>query len=302
MEKWTGKIISFSAGVGLALIAITAPRYQDLIAGGLNIHSFSFPTTTHETAIRKPAGVAQCLPNNYTTQIVSLDPLVIYIHDFLHEKEIEDILAAGEHLLKPSTVTRYGQTVESDYRTSWSAEIPKQNIAVQCILDRVWTFMGSMLAKGKDTVEPPQIVRYRNGQKFDMHHDWYEKPQVSRDGRRRAWNRISSFFAILQDNCTAGETYFPYIKPMTRIPLDRMHLSKSVWRMHEDGGLVFPPIRRNALFWVNLFPTGKGDPRVEHAGLPVKEGLKTAINIWPRQYVGPESWDPLEGKATSSSE
>lgn len=53
---------------------------------------------------------------------------------------------------------------------------------------------------------------------------------------------------------------------------------------HEDGGLAFRPTNGNALFWMNLHADGAGDKRTMHAGLPVGEGLKTAMDIWPRQF------------------
>ncbi|KAF2460532.1 hypothetical protein BDY21DRAFT_335692 [Lineolata rhizophorae] len=123
------------------------------------------------------------------------------------------------------------------------------------------------------------MVRYQPGQKFDLHHDWYPTLQRLKDGRR--FNRIASFFVYLEDDCAEGETYFPYIETgnLQRIPDERK------FHVHEDGGIAFPPIAGNAVFWVNLLANGTGDMRVMHAGLPVVEGLKTAMNLWPRRYA-----------------
>jgi len=289
--------IAFLAGIGVALIPLVIPRWKDL---ALAVQPGPIPpleqllTWTRQQPLPNSGDTGFiCQPQNYTTQIVSLDPLVVYIHNFLHEQEIENVLAASEPLLKPSTVTRHGVTTQSDYRTSWSAEIPRENPAVQCIEERVWEFMGTMMARGKDAVEPPQIVRYTSDQRFNVHHDWYETVQVEQRGRYRAWNRLASFFAILQDNCTEGETYFPHVMPYTDASRDSaVDKDKTIWRGHEDGGLAFRPVRGNALFWVNLYPNGQGDERVDHAGLPVKMGVKTAMNIWPRRYMGSDAWDP----------
>jgi prolyl 4-hydroxylase len=51
-------------------------------------------------------------------------------------------------------------------------------------------------------------------------------------------------------------------------------------------GVKFKPIRGNAVFWVNLDKDGKGDRRTVHAGLPIGEGEKIGLNIWPRKYFG----------------
>jgi prolyl 4-hydroxylase len=288
MAGWKSNALSFSAGLGVALLAICIPRFGDLVSIAPNHTVLPFLNQTNLSTNK-----FICKPQNYTSQIVSIDPLLIYIHNFFRPVEIDALLHAGEPLLEPSTVKRFGRDVENEYRTSWSAIIPPETPALQCVDERVWFFMGSMLARGKDEIEPPQLVRYLAGQKFNKHNDWFEKPQLTWDGRRRAWNRIASFFAILQDNCTGGETYFPHLRPVARIPQDRTDAPINVWREHEDGGLLFPPIKGNALFWVNLNSKGKGDDRVEHAGLPVRDGLKTAMNIWPRQYVGPDAWAEL---------
>lgn len=79
-----------------------------------------------------------------------------------------------------------------------------------------------------------------------------------------------------------GETWFPYIETGR----EGEGRGKGKWRKHEDGGTAFKPRRGNAVFWVNLHGNGTGDERVQHAGLPLREGVKTAMNIWPRRVYG----------------
>lgn len=222
-----------------------------------------------------------CTPSAYRTEIVSLDPLVIYIHSFLRPEEIDSILTTAEPLFKPSQVYKYGRMVDTADRTSSTAGLPLDDPAVQCVLDRARNFMGTIMVDGKDEMGPPQLVRYTSGQKFNIHHDFYQAPQWAYDGSQRKFNRVASFFVILQDNCTDGETYFPYITTPANGSLTK---SNPFWREHEDGGIAFRPIKANALFWMNLHANGTGDRRTMHAGLPVEEGLKTAMNIWPRQF------------------
>lgn len=235
-----------------------------------------------------------CKPSTYRTEIVSLDPLLIYIHSFLREDEIDAMLATAEPLFKPSQVTKFGKKVDTSERTSSSAGLPLHHPTVQCVLGRAREFMGATMDEGRDEMESPQLVRYTATQRFNIHHDWYEMPQWAYDGSNRKFNRVASFFAILQDNCTDGETYFPYIgrNPSRRdststaksIESRRWEELDPIWREHENGGLAFRPVRGNALFWVNLHANSTGDERTMHAGLPVGEGLKTAMNIWPRQF------------------
>ncbi|ROW11842.1 hypothetical protein VPNG_04944 [Cytospora leucostoma] len=256
------------------------------------IPDFPFLAPSNTRSPRYQVTTPICAPPAYHTEFVSLDPLLIYIHGFLHADEIDALLISAESLFKPSTVTTNGRKVSTPDRTSSSASLALRDPTVQCVLARAAQFMGTML-RDEDEIGPPQLVRYTAGQHFNVHHDWYDTPQRAYDGSRRTFNRVATFFAILQDNCTGGETYFPYItRPPGLVGYDRAleHAgSKSwgevdpPWRVHEDGGLIFRPVKGNALFWVNLHANGTGDERTVHAGLPVGEGLKTAMNIWPRR-------------------
>ena len=260
----------------------------------------------------------------YKTTLVSLDPLLIYIQDLITPAEIASLLHAAEPAFAPSEVTKYGRALRTADRTSSSAGLPRDNPAVVCVLARARAFLGTMLRDGWDEMGPVQLVRYRAGQRFNTHFDWYDVPRWANDNSPRTWNRVASFFAILQDNCTGGETHFPHVKGIAapssfgekmwdgRGAMDdgigeedsaaaegkaegdeeaavpqlqpQSKLLLPFWREHEDGGLAFRPVAGNAVFWVNLFPNGTGDERTLHAGLPLGEGLKTAMNIWPRQY------------------
>lgn len=239
-----------------------------------------------------------CEPGTYRTQIVSLDPLLIYIHSFLRPAEIESLLDTADPLFQPSTITKHGRKLGSSERTSSTAGLPLSDPAVQCVLGRASEFMGTVMLHGVDEMGPPQLVRYTAGQKFNIHHDWYDTPQWAYDGSNRKFNRVASFFVILQDNCTDGETYFPHVGPSAQdqdIAVDRPAYeprkwtqSDQIWRYHDNGGLAFRPIKGNGLFWLNLHSDGTGHEKTLHAGLPVGDGVKTAMNIWPRQFYSVE--------------
>lgn len=296
------KVASLSAAAGaMLLLALAVPHTLNLESSlGLMsfvtpfpVPDFAFPAPFKSTSPLPNATAFICAPSAYHTEIISLDPLLIYIHGFLHADEIGSLLTTAEPLFKPSTVTKYGRKVDTPDRTSSSAGLPLHDPTVQCVLGRARDFMGTMM-RGEDEMGPPQLVRYTAGQQFNIHHDWYDTPQRAYDGSRRMFNRVASFFAILEDDCTGGETYFPYVDgpPAHGGHSTSVEHSQSMswkesgptWREYENGGVAFTPVRGNALFWVNLHPNGTGDERTLHAGLPVREGLKTAMNIWPRQF------------------
>jgi len=79
----------------------------------------------------------------------------------------------------------------------------------------------------------PQIVKYEKGQKFDLHHDWFDDHQLLKspvssfplatEHHWRRYNRVASFFVYLSapssssassnEPSGSGETWFPYISP-----------------------------------------------------------------------------------------
>ncbi|ORY66135.1 uncharacterized protein BCR38DRAFT_429332, partial [Pseudomassariella vexata] len=225
----------------------------------------SFPTT---------AGF-KCLPQHYTTEIISIDPLLIYIQNFVNPQDIEGLLELGENRFIPSEIYQNGQLIRNPYRSSLSAPLPSDDAAVSCVLGRAQGFLGTMLDPSADEMGVPQLVRYTAGQEYNLHHDWLRIPQRAFDGSPRSFNRIASFFVILQDNCTGGETWFPHVRPATSQKWGRAE--GRLWWEHEDGGLAFKPVVGNSLFWVNFLSNGTADSRTVHAGLPVTGGLKTAM-------------------------
>jgi prolyl 4-hydroxylase len=135
----------------------------------------------------------------------------------------------------------------------------------------------------------PQLVRYFPGQKYDLHTDFWPEHQVVGSGphRGRLFNRVASFFVFLRSNCTGGYTNFPMVEPMGPGLRDWFGEKVAVGEMEgRKQGLKFRPLQGNAVFWVNIDKKGRGDRRVVHAGLPVGEGEKIGLNIWPRKWYG----------------
>ncbi|TVY23685.1 Prolyl 4-hydroxylase [Lachnellula hyalina] len=243
-----------------------------------------------------------CEDHHYTTEIISTDPLLIYINNFISAREAEAIIAVGLPNLTPSLL-HHSTSLHSTpdrARTSLSGALPPSTPAVSCILGRARSFLGPALLAPTEDFGTPQIVRYAPGGKFDLHYDWYPAPQPLPGGRRGvAFNRVASFFVYLDGlelesesetetevglkkggGDVGGETWFPYIES------GRGREGKGKWRNHEDGGTAFVPRRGSVVFWVNLHANGTGDERVQHAGLPLRGGVKTAMNIWPRRVYG----------------
>ena len=135
-------------------------------------------------------------------------------------------------------------------------------------------------------VEDLQIVKYdEGGDHYKSHADWFDAPKNdmsynSEDGSTMPSNRLASIFAYLDDNCTRGETYFPFLPSV----LDSADGNKFALA-DGDTGLLVKPRRGNAIFWNNLHMNGSGDDRTFHAGLPVDSGTKIGLNIWSRYFL-----------------
>ncbi|EOA88942.1 uncharacterized protein SETTUDRAFT_38254 [Exserohilum turcica Et28A] len=261
------------------------------------------PDSTTTKATSSPASDPQdllqaCQTHQYSTEILSLDPLLIYITNFTSVLEAEQLITLGSADFTESFISRgSGTTHRVSGRTSDSAPLPLSHPLVSCILSRARRFMGTMLLPS-EPFSIPQLVRYVAGQKFNLHTDFWAQHQVTAvdqeevgrgAGKRDMFfNRVASFFVFLRDNCTGGYTYFPLINVPAQVDLEALFEGR-VERGDvggEEGGVKVKPVRGNALFWVNLDEEGKGDGRVVHAGLPVDEGEKIGLNIWPRKYFG----------------
>ncbi|KAK0656936.1 hypothetical protein B0T16DRAFT_319104 [Cercophora newfieldiana] len=292
-SKSRAKLAGISATAVLLALGIpyfynVAPPQLVSLVSDLPVPSYlpSFFRNATTTTLKEPDNAFYCDPtHSYKTQLVSVDPLIIYIHNLITPPEISALLETAEPLFAPSQVTKGGRQQKTSDRTSSSAGLPREDPAVKCVLARARHFLGTMIRDGWDEMGPPQLVRYTAGQRFNVHHDWFDTPRWAPDGSDRKWNRVASFFGILQDNCTGGETHFPFAKPIAPpSPLGEQGRVAGWWREHEDGGLAFRPVAGNAIFWINLHANGTGDLRTNHAGLPLEDGLKTAMNIWPRHY------------------
>lgn len=159
-----------------------------------------------------------------------------------------------------------------------------------------------------------------DGQRYDLHRDWFAAPRILPEdrasGRRRMYNRVATFFVVLEleGNVQGGETWFPHVAVPERRNVgdtdagkvrtlvqrrfrtcpcraNKLRKQQPLWSPHPSGkGIMVHPVPGNALFWPNLLANGSGDTLTEHAGLAVRGGgTKTGMNIWPRQFFGPDA-------------
>lgn len=130
----------------------------------------------------------------------------------------------------------------------------------------------------KSHIEPLQLVKYGQGQRYHFHTDWFTDPKHTTASQ--GGNRISSFFGYVSVvNVTGGGTNFP----MLDAPHDERWCEFIDCDEPWENGVTFRPVEGNFVYWENLLWDGTGDQRNLHAGLPVTSGQKVGMNIWTRQ-------------------
>jgi prolyl 4-hydroxylase len=222
---------------------------------------------------------------------VSKRPNVSVVTGFLTPEETDAIVRTAAPDLHPSLVVRHGvsrgektnqgEDVEgaredatardaesasnektkpkgevSAGRTSWNCRVSATHPAVRGAIQRA-AYLSKVLPSH---AEPAQVVRYLPGQKYNEHHDFFDRAAPSFAAKTRlGGQRLATVLAYLREPDSGGRTSFP----KTRVGFD--------------------PRKGDALLWWNLKEDGKEDVMTLHAGEPVVSGEKWALNLWLRE-------------------
>ena len=160
----------------------------------------------------------------------------------------------------------------SDTRTSSNSWLKRKT---NKITDSIFTRASDLLAVEdrkltmEENAEYMQVVKYKNGQKYDSHHDWGVSGYPE--------SRYITLLLYLSDPASpqaGGETSFP------KGVLEDRNGPVS----NSEGGFKVVPVKGNAVIFYNLLEDGNGDDLALHAALPVNEGEKWLANFWV--------WDP----------
>jgi prolyl 4-hydroxylase len=176
----------------------------------------------------------------------------------------------------------FKEVLNSTFRSSQSAVLPKDDIVCQCLTKRLQSFLGNVQHM---EVEALQVVKYEvGGDHYNSHTDWFDVPKTDfsypAGGPPKPSNRLASIFSYLDDSCERGETYFHEMSSVSESADGNKFALPA-----GDTGLLVRPRRGNAVFWNNLHANGTGDERTAHAGLAVDSGTKIGLNIWSRYFL-----------------
>ena len=196
------------------------------------------------------------LRSQYTINVLSYDPWVITIDDFLSENEADAIITSVGKKWERSTDTgqtnKFGETGRklSSTRTSsnaWCRADCEANPLVRNVINKIV----DVTTIPYDNYESFQVLQYEKGQFYRAHHDTGTSQMSLTCGQR-----IVTFFLYLSDVEEGGETAFPKLKLSVKPKLGK--------------ALIWPGV-------MNDSPTSI-DHRTLHEAKPVIKGLKYAAN------------------------
>ena len=227
-----------------------------------------------EAAARDPAAARQLAlveamaldADGAPTRLPEPEPLapggaVVRYPKLLTPAECEHVARMAIDVMAPASVIHpvTGQAIRHPHRTSDGALLgpTRETLAVRAVNRRLAAISETHIDQG----EALTVLRYAPGQEFRPHHD-------SLTGTVN--QRTKTVLVYLNEGFVGGETVFPHY------------------------GLSVTPRGGDALLFLNTGPDGRPDPRAQHAGASVRQGVKWLATRWIRArpfspWTGPEA-------------
>lgn len=188
-------------------------------------------------------------------QQVAVEEIELFIqYDFMTSAECGRMIAMIDADSQPSALFQEG--ADNSFRTSYSCNLDRWDDFVLDIDDRISTLLGLPPQNG----ETLQGQRYRVGEEFKPHHDFFHVdqpywPEMEASGGQRSWTAM----IYLNEPAGGGETGFPAL------------------------GIAVSPRAGMLLAWNNMRPDGAPNIKTVHAGQPVTAGTKYIVTKWFRE-------------------
>lgn len=195
---------------------------------------------------------------NFKAREINSYPYVVKINKLLRDEEIEELLQLSKGNFEKSNIMIDGELIYNKQRTSSTAYLfedgmpDKYSKNIERLIKRI-----CYLVNCERSQLEIMCVRYKKGEYFGKHVDYFQEHEIDSSGQR-----IATFFVYLNtiDKGDGGETEFTKLKIKSR------------------------PKKGDAVFWYNKnFKTGEMIPETEHQGNPVTgDIMKYGLNIWIR--------------------
>jgi len=195
-------------------------------------------------------------------RVINKHPYIVKINNLLTDGEIREILELTKGKFEKSNIVVDGELIyDTNQRNSSTAYLFKDGMPdkyskrIERIIKKI-----CYLTNCERSQLEIMCVRYRKGEFFGKHVDYFEEDEVN--VLDNGGNRMATFFVYLNtlDEEDGGETEFTKL------------------------GIKSRPKKGDAIFFLNQdLETGEMIPETEHQGNPVlTDKTKYGINIWCR--------------------
>eukprot|EP01062_Namystynia_karyoxenos_P004042 TRINITY_DN11432_c0_g2_i1.p1 TRINITY_DN11432_c0_g2~~TRINITY_DN11432_c0_g2_i1.p1 ORF type:complete len:327 (+),score=84.04 TRINITY_DN11432_c0_g2_i1:101-982(+) len=188
-------------------------------------------------------------------------PRVLILQPFVTPDEATELMRLAEPRLARSQVvdSKNGSGKVDGVRTSEGAFIGDGEQARSKALNAVRRRVAAVMSLPVSNIEPTQILRYRAGERYLMHPDFFVGPKKEKMGP--GGQRIATCIAWLNNVSSGGATRFNSVPSI-------------VVRPQTFGAVLFYSVDR----------TGKEDGHSMHEGQPPKEGASKWVAVhWVRR-------------------
>lgn len=219
--------------------------------------------------------------NSIKVTTLSLRPLVLRAYNFLGSGECDYIINKSEPEMLPSPTVKMDQDVDlpdTTWRTSTQHFLDSEG-------DDIITSIDIRTAKITRTrramQEPVQVLRYRPGEKYDQHTDYFDARYYQNDPstlkliRNGENNRLITVLWYMTNVTEGGETIFPKAFGGRGDPLEDGTTNCN----DRPDALKVKPVQGDVIIFYSLYADGYIDQHSLHAACPVGTNqIKYAAN------------------------
>ena len=217
----------------------------------------------------------------FDIKTISLRPLVFEVMTFLSDEECDWIRTTSEPHMRQSGTSNMDQDqgkAPTEWRTSTTYFLPSEgNPIVQDIDRRVANLTRTLISQQ----EFVQVLRYLNGQKYDQHHDYFNKRFYQKDQHTLDMiengekNRFITVLWYLTTVSVGGHTIFPLFDGK------RLQGNHDFIGCDHENALKVAPEKGKVIIFYSLYADGELDESSLHGACPNgPEEIKWAGNKW----------------------